>query len=361
MPTFRPELNSLPTYIPGRPIDEVARELGIADIVKVASNEHPEPPFPEVQATIAESAKGVNRYPEDSSHYLVRALAHRHGISPEHVWMGAGSSQLLGCIALAVGGAGTSAVYADPSFVMYPIATGVAGAEPIEVPTDDLLRLDLEAMARAVRDDTTVVYVCNPNNPTGTHVATAALDAFISRIPERVLIVVDEAYGEYASAPDYATSIPHAIARNNVLVTRTFSKIYGLAGLRVGYAIGQPSTLRTLRKVQPPFSVNTVAQAAALTALEHDERLEERIKTSAAGRDEIEAALAKRGIEFAPSQANFVLFLPEADPRDLETAMLEDGVIVRRLGPRIRVSVGTADENRRFVEALDRATRALAE
>lgn len=355
VPTFRPDLDSIQAFKPGKPIDQVARELGISDIVKIASNEYPEPPFPEVQAAIAAAAAGVNRYPEDSSHHLVRALAHRHMISPDDVWMGAGSTQLLGCIALAMGGPGTSAVFARPSFVMYGIATAVAGAEAIEVPTDGLLRHDLEAMADAVRDDTTVVYVCNPNNPTGTHVPATALEAFISRVPERVLIVVDEAYAEYATAVDYATALPHALERDNLIVTRTFSKVYGLAGLRVGYAVGQAATLQKLRKVQPPFSVNSVAQMAAVAALAQDDQLEERIQANAAGREEIETALAHRHLEFAPSQANFVLFAPESSPMDLADVMLQDGVIVRPMGPWIRVSVGTPDENRRFIDALDRA------
>lgn len=362
MPRFRPDLETLPTYVPGKPIDEVARQLGISDIVKIASNEHPESPFPEVQQAIAEAASEVNRYPENSCHYIVRALAARLAVSPEHVWMGAGSTQLLGCIALAMGGPGTSAVFADPSFVMYPIATAVAGSEAVVVPSDDLLRHDLDAMARAIRRDTTVVYVCNPNNPSGTYVRADALDAFIHRVPDQTLIVVDEAYAEYASAPDYSSALSYAVARDNVVVTRTFSKVYGLAGLRVGYAVGTPDTLRHLGTVQPPFSVNSVGQAAALAALEHDDRLEERVKANAAGRDEIEAALERRGLEFASSQTNFVLFHPGAgaDAAALAEAMLQDGVIVRPMGPWIRVSVGTDDENRRFVEALDGAMGALA-
>ncbi len=228
------------------------------------------------------------------------------------------------------------------------------------MPVDDFLRHDLDAMARAVRDDTTVVYVCNPNNPTGTHVPARALDAFIAGLPERLLIVIDEAYAEYASASDYGTAIPHALERDNVVVTRTFSKVYGLAGLRIGYAIGQPATLRKLATVQAPFSANSVAQAAAVAALEHGDRLEARVKANAEGRDEIEAALARRGIEFAPSQTNFVLFVPEADPHDVAEAMLQEGVIVRPMGPWIRVSVGTPAENERFVSALESARRALS-
>ena len=360
MPTFRTDLETLPIYVPGKPIDEVARDLGIDDIVKIASNEHPEPPFPEVREVIAAAASDVNRYPEDSSHYLVAAIAKRLMVSPDHVWMGAGSTQLLGCVALAVGGRDTSAVYADPSFVMYPIATRVAGSRPIPVPADELLRHDLDAMYRALADDTTVVYICNPNNPTGTHLPSAALDAFIERVPERILIVIDEAYAEYATAPDYRSAIPHAISRSNVIVTRTFSKIYGLAGLRVGYAIGIPETVKRLRRVQPPFSVNSVAQAAALVALDHHDRLEDRAKANATARDEVEAMLAQRGLEFAPSQTNFVLFQPPADPTHMSELMLGEGVIVRPMESWIRTTIGTPAENSRFAEALDAAIGALS-
>lgn len=355
MPTFRADLDRIQPYIPGRPIDEVARELGISDIIKIASNEHPEPPFPEVQAAIAEAGKDANRYPEDSSHYLAQALARKFMISPDHLWIGAGSTQLLGSIALAVGGPATSAIFARPSFVMYSIATAVAGSRQVVVPTDDLLRHDLDAMADAVTDDTTVIYVCNPNNPTGTYVPAERLSAFITRVPRRVLIAVDEAYTDYATAPDHTSALPHALDRDNVVVARTFSKVYGLAGLRVGYVVGQPDTLASLRKVQPPFSVSSVAQAAALAALDHDDRLEERVKANASGRDEIEAALAARGLEFAPSQTNFVMFAPDRDPEDLSRALLSEGVIVRPIGRWIRVTVGTAAENRRFFDALDRA------
>ena len=193
MPTFRADLDAIPTYSPGKPIDEVSRDLGIFDICKLASNECPTEPFPEVVAAIAAAAGDVNRYPEDSGFYLVNALAERHGVDPSEVWLGAGSTQLLGCVALSTGGPGTSAVYASPSFVMYPIATLVAGGRPIEVPLDDDWRHDLDAMLDAIEDDTTVVYVCNPNNPTGTHRSGADVAAFIDAVPPDVLVVIDEA------------------------------------------------------------------------------------------------------------------------------------------------------------------------
>lgn len=353
LPTFRADLESIPTYSPGKPIDEVSRDLGIFDICKLASNECPTEPFPEVVQAIADAASTVNRYPEDSGYYLVGTLADRHGVGTDQVWLGAGSTQLIGCVALATGGPGTSAVYASPSFVMYPIATRVAGARPIEVRLDDRWRLDLAAMIDAIEPDTTVVYVCNPNNPTGTYRSAPDVEAFVDTVPDDVLIVIDEAYHEYVTADDYATALPTAARRDNVLVTRTFSKIYGLAGLRIGYGIGAADTIAALRKTQPPFSANTIAQIAALESLAHDERTQEHAAANTAGRTQIEEGLTARGIEFAPSQANFVAMQVTDDSKELSDRLLKEGVIVRPMGAIIRVTVGTDEENRRFLDALD--------
>ena len=331
----------------------MARELGITDIVKLASNESPTEPFPEVLAAIAAAAHQANRYPEDSGYYLVTALAARHGIDPSQIWLGAGSTQLLGCIALAVGGRETSAVYASPSFVMYRISTLVAGAEPIEVPLDNQARHDLDALLAAVRRDTTVVYVCNPNNPTGTYRSAADIAAFIDAVPKSVLVVVDEAYHHYVTAPDYETALSIALDRDNVVVTRTFSKIYGLAGLRIGYAVGRSETIAGLRRTQPPFSASSVAQVAALEALAHDDQVKARVEANTAGRIQLEEGLAERGIDYAASQANFIGVRLADDPKEVADRLIEEGVIVRPLGSIMRVTVGTEEENRRFLKALD--------
>lgn len=352
MPTYRADLEAIPTYSPGKPIAEVSRELGITNIAKLASNESPTEPFPEVVAAISAAATDVNRYPENSGYYLVNALAERHGVDPAQVWLGAGSTQLLGCIALSVGGPGTSALYARPSFIMYAIASLVAGTEPIEVPLDEDWRHDLDAMHAAVRDNTTAVYVCNPNNPTGTYRSAADVAVFIDAVPDHLLVVVDEAYHDYVTAPDYATALPIASERENVVVTRTFSKIYGLAGLRIGYAIGNSDTIAKLKTTQPPFSASSIAQVAALESLAHDEQLTERVDANTAGRLQLENGLTERGIEYAPSQANFVAMMAD-ESADAADRLLKEGVIVRPMGPIIRVTVGTEDENRRFLRALD--------
>lgn len=356
MPRLRSNLSRVPVYSPGKPIDEVMRELGLDDVVKVASNECPVPPWPEVQQAIVAAIPTTCRYPDMSCHALTGAIAGYLGIDAEHVWVGAGSTQLLTLITLAAAEPGTTTVFADPSFVVYPIATLLAGADAVTVPLDADLRHDLPAMAAAVTDDTRVVYVCNPNNPTGTHVPAAAVTELVDAVPDDVLIIVDEAYGEYVTAPDWASAVPLALERPNVVVTRTFSKVFGLAGLRVGYAVGAPPTLTSFLATQPPFSVTTLGQAAALEALRHVDRLEQRVKENELGREFLAAELAHRGAHVAPSQANFVWVVPDGDPAGVAEGMLRQGVIVRAMGPGIRISVGTEGENERVLAAWDAAT-----
>jgi histidinol-phosphate aminotransferase len=353
MPTFRPDLMSIPHYVPGRPIDDVARELGIESIDKLASNECPEAPFPEVVDAVALVANTVNRYPDSSTYDLSRAIASHQGVQRDEVWVGAGSSEVLRCAALSVGGPGTSAVFAHPSFVMYRIATMVAWSEPIVVPLTTSYAHDLPAMAQAIRDDTAMVYVCNPNNPTGNHIAGADLLSFIDSVPERVLVVIDEAYAEYASAEDYQTFINEAPNRPNLLVTRTFSKVYGLAGLRVGYGVGAPELLALLSHTQAPFTVTSTGQAAAIEAIKYPDRVAQRGERNASGRRLLSDGLVALGYDPAESQANFVYFEPPGDAGQLGDALLHQGQIVRVLGNGIRITVGSQEENRRFLSVLE--------
>ncbi|MCL1595225.1 MAG: histidinol-phosphate transaminase [Actinomycetia bacterium] len=356
MPTYRSDLDSIPVYVPGRPIDEVARELGIDSLDKLASNECPEPPFPEVIEAIAASAAGVNRYPDNSVYELSRAIARHQGVEANNVWVGSGSSEILRCAALAVGGPGTSAVFADPSFVMYRIATMVAGSRAIPVPLTDSFDHDLGAMFSAIDDETTIVYVCNPNNPTGGHLAGSELTAFLDAVPEHVLVVIDEAYAEYVTADDYQTFINEAPNRPNMLVARTFSKIYGLAGLRVGYGVASSELIGSLRRTQAPFTVTSAGQAAALEALRHQDQVAKRREANDGGRRDLVRDLSALGYTPAPTEANFVYFEPDVDAAELGDALLHRGQIVRVLGDGIRVTVGTASENDRFIEALDTVT-----
>ncbi len=349
---FRADLTTIPIYKPGKPIEEVAHDLGLDDIVKLASNECPERPFPEVEHAIVRAAAESHRYPDTSSLHVMNALALHYGIPADHFLIGAGSSQLIGCTLLAAGGPGASAVFADPSFVMYTIASLVSHTEPIPVRVDGGYHHDLDAMRSAIREDTKVMFLCNPNNPTGNHIAGDAVLEFIDSVPTDVLVVVDEAYGEYVTAPDYESAIPVAIARDNVVVSRTFSKVYGLSGFRVGYYVGTLATLDALRRVQPPFSVTSVSQAAAVEALRHQHRVVGRAAVNAAERDRLYRGFTGRGVVAIPSQANFIAIVPD-DPERMERELLGRGVIVRRLGDIVRITVGTAEENSRLLEAWD--------
>ncbi len=360
MPTFRSDLRTLRPYVAGKPIEEITREFGIDGIIKLASNEYPVSPVPAAIEAIAAAAVEVNRYPDNSYHDLTSAIAEMYETTSEHVWVGAGSSDILNCTARATGGTDTSVVYATPSFVLYRIVAVLAGSTYVEVPlTDDWVH-DLTAMGQAVRDDTTMIIVCNPNNPTGTYVSDTELRAFVDSIDESILVVIDEAYAEFASAPDFSTCVDLALSRPNVIVSRTFSKIYGLAGLRVGYALGMPETLRELRKAQPPFIVNVAAVAGAIAAIADQHEIEQRRTTNAAQRKVLTDALDARGIRYAASQTNFVYLDLDVDAPGLGEALLHRGVIVRTLGDHIRITVGSAQENLRCVAALDEALREIS-
>ncbi|GMQ93224.1 MAG: histidinol-phosphate transaminase [Acidimicrobiia bacterium] len=354
MPTYRPDLDSIPRYTPGKPIGEVARELGLDSIDKLASNECPLEPFPEVLDAIAAAGATVNRYPDSGQYELTNAIAQHHDVDPTSVWVGAGSSEVLRCTALSVGGPGTNAVFAHPSFVMYRIATLVAHGEPIAVPLRDDFGHDLDAMLAAINHETTIVYVCNPNNPTGGIRSGSDIRAFIGAVDESVTIIIDEAYAEYVTDPAFESMLSFALSKPNVLVARTFSKIYGLAGLRVGFGVGHPDLIDKLRTTQAPFAVTAPAQVAALAALPLQDRVAERSETNARGREYLAAELSSRGYRVADSQANFVYFEPQGNASGLFEALLHDGVIVRVLGDGVRVTVGTQSENEHFLEALDR-------
>jgi histidinol-phosphate aminotransferase len=356
MPTFRPDVASLSPYVPGRSIEEVASDNGMTpdEIVKLASNESPDGPFPGVVEAAAAALADSNRYPDDDMRELTAALSRYLDVPSDHLWFGNGSVGLLTHIALATGGPGTTAVYAWPSFVMYRIASRWAMSEPIEVPLDDDHVLDLDAMGEAIRDDTTVTYLCNPNNPTGTIVSSEKMRAFIDAVPESTLIVIDEAYHDFVTDESYATAIPDALRRPNVLVLRTFSKIFALAAHRVGYGIGQPGTIGELRKAQPPFTVTQVAQVAAAASLTQRGELAQRAAANAAARHQLLGVLAERSLPHTKSQANFVYFTLEIPAEEAAERFTRQGVIVRPMGHGwIRVTIGSEQENKRFVAALD--------
>ncbi len=353
---IRPDVQLISPYRPGRPIAAVAREFGFDpdEIVKLASNESLLPPVRQAIAAMSEAVGSINRYPDNDCHDLRHGLAGHLDVPADHLWIGGGSSELLRVIGTALGGPGTTAVYAWPSFVIYRLATVLGGGSPREIPlTDDHVH-DLDAMRAAIDGSTTVVYVCNPNNPTGSHLTGEAIERFIESVPSDVLVVVDEAYYEYATADDYETAMELSLSRPNVIVTRTFSKVYGLAALRVGYAIARPETIAELRKAQAPFSVTSVGQVGALSSLSAKGEIAERVQANASERDRLEQAFADRAIEYVPSQANFVYLRLGASTQRTADAFIRHGVIVRPFGDGwIRVSVGAPEENDRFLAALD--------
>ncbi len=356
MPRFRPDLDGLVSYLPGRPIEEVAREVGVdtAGIIKLASNESPFGPFPGVGEAVAAAMGESNRYPDNDAYLLTRVLADHLGVGQEFLWLGAGSTGLLGSIAYGLGGAGTSAVYAWPSFVMYRIISRWSMTGPIEVRLDADYKHDLSAMLAAVRADTSLVYVCNPNNPTGTVVGGDDVARFVDSIPESVMIVVDEAYHHFVSDPDYRSALPLALERPNVVVLRTLSKVFALAAHRVGFAVGMPATIDALRRTQAPFTVNTAAQVAATTTLPQAEELQRRIAANAEGRDVVSSALEDREILHARSETNFVFLKIGDDSNAIADQFLRLGIIIRPMsGGWIRVTIGSPAENSAFVDALD--------
>ncbi|HUG74499.1 MAG TPA: histidinol-phosphate transaminase [Acidimicrobiia bacterium] len=351
----RPDLSRIEAYRPGRAIAEVARTYGLDDVAKLASNESPEPPWPEVQAAIAKAAASVHRYPDNDRPILTAALAEHLGIDADLIWCGGAANELTFITGLCMGGPDTSAVYAWPSFSLYRIATRTAFGRDLAVPLGPDHRHDLDAMLAAVVDDTTIVYVCNPNNPSSTHVSGDDLEAFIDAIPDDVLVMVDEAYAEFATAPDYRSMIPLAASRPNVMVIRTFSKVYALAGLRVGYAVTAASSIHEFRRVQLPFSVTNVAEAAAVEALRHQDRVSARV---AANRDAIQgltAFLRERGFTVPDSQANFVYTDLGTRIGDPVEGLLRRGLIVRPVPPDgwVRITAGTSDQNDRLMAAIE--------
>jgi histidinol-phosphate aminotransferase len=358
---FRPALEGLVPYEPGKPEDEVQRELGLDRVVKLASNEGPWGPFPEALRAMEDAAGGLNRYPDGGAYYLRNALAERHGVGPEQIVTAAGADAVIGHLCVAALDPGDEVVTGWPSFISYVLDPLKLGAVPQRVPLRDH-HLDLEAMLAAIGPRTKLVFVANPNNPTGTMTSRAELDAYFERVPEHVLTVLDQAYFEYIDHPEYPDGIGEYLqAGRRVLVLRTFSKIYGLAGLRVGYGVGPRDAIEAILKVRRAFDVNTAAQVAALASLDATDELERRRRLTAVGRQSLEATLAEAGLPPAgPAVANFLFAEVGVDATGLYQALLRQGAIVRPMAAfgapgGLRITVGTPDENAFFAEALNAA------
>ena len=361
---IRRALESVRAYEPGKPVEEVQRELGLERVVKLASNEGPFPPFPAALEAIERTARESNRYPDGGSYLLRAALADRHGVGFEEVAVGAGADGLIDCVSQATLDPGDEMVCGWPSFASYVIDALKLGAVPKTVPLVDH-RYDVGAILAAIGPKTKLVYLCNPNNPTGTMNTRAELDSYFDRVPGHVLTVLDEAYFEYLDDPEYPDGIQeYAKAGHAVLVLRTFSKMYGLAGLRVGYGVGAPELVTALSKVRRAFDVNQQAQAAALASLDSPGEVKRRRRVNAEGLAQLERVLRAHGFDPAtPAVTNFLFFEVGEDSGRLFEQLLREGVIVRPMGPfgapgGIRVTVGTPEENEFFAEALGRVLAA---
>jgi histidinol-phosphate aminotransferase len=359
-PLIRPALGPLVPYEPGKPVEEVQRELGLERVVKLASNEGQFGPFPEALAAIERGAPDLNRYPDGGAYRLRTALAEKHGVRFEQVALAAGADAVVMYISLAVLDPGDEIVCGWPSFPSYVLDAIKLGAEPKRVPLTDF-RYDVERILEEVGPRTKLVYLCNPNNPTGTMIRREEIDRFFERVPEHVLTVLDEAYFEYVEEADYPDGIEEYFSRGRrVLVLRTFSKIYGLAGLRVGYGIGPADVVQAIGKVRNAFDINQTAQDAALASLGNDAEIARRRRLSAEGRQQLLDGCARLGLTVAtPAVANFVYAEVGDDAQPVFEALLREGVIVRPLvafgAPNaIRVTVGTTEENEVFATALER-------
>ncbi len=357
---IRPAVAGLTPYVPGKPVEEVQRELGLERVVKLASNEGPFPPFPAALEAIERSALESNRYPDGGAYRLHGALAERHGVSRDEVCVAAGADGCLELLSQALLDPGDEIVCGWPSFPSYVIYADKQDAVPVTVPLREQ-RYDLDALLDAVTPRTKIVYVCHPNNPTGTMNARAELDAFFGRVPKHVLVVVDQAYFEYVASPEYPDAVEEYVKRGApAVVLRTFSKIYGLAGLRVGYAVGPHDICAAMAKVRRPFDVSTTAQVAALASLGEHAEIARRRELNTEGRDRLEATLREHGFEpVEGAVGNFLYVDVGEDAGVLADRLLREGVIVRPLHgfgspTALRISVGTPEEIELFSAALGR-------
>ena len=356
-------VRSIAPYQPGKPISELAREMGLDErnIIKLASNENPRGIGPRTRAAIDAALADIARYPDGNGFELKQALAKRYHVDMGSIVLGNGSNDVLELVALAFLGPGRAAVFSQHAFAVYPLATQARGARSIVVPAKNYGH-DLEAIARAIDDETYVAWVANPNNPTGTFARFEEVEAFLKRVPERVLVVLDEAYNEYLP-PELRGDTVKLIKRHpNLVITRTFSKAYGLAGLRVGYALAHASVADVMNRVRQPFNVNSMALAAAAAALDDMEFVARSYAENLQGLRRLEEGARNLGLDYIPSHGNF-LTIRVGKAGDVYKKLLRRGVIVRPVGggyglpEHLRVTVGTAGENERFLNALAAALK----
>jgi histidinol-phosphate aminotransferase len=355
-PLALPHLAAIAPYVPGKPAEELERELGITSVVKLASNENPIGPSPRAIEAARAVLGQAHRYADSDAYALRTGLSQRLAVARDELALGHGSNELIDLLCRTFAGPEQHAVIGAPSFACYRLSLLAAQVPFTEVPLDDGLFWNPDRLLEAVRPNTRLLFLDNPNNPTSTHLPRTGLQRLLAGLPAHVIPVIDEAYVQFADAPDYASALEMRALHPNVVVLRTFSKAYGLASLRAGFAVGPGELLNALERVRLPFNLNGLAQAAALAALDDEEHLLEVVSSNHAERARLCAALTELGFRVAPSQANFLCAeLPSSDSRTMYEALLQKGVIVRPMGgmPRhLRISVGLRDENDRLTAAL---------
>lgn len=351
---IKPHILDLEPYQPGKPVEQLERELGIEGAIKLASNESAIGPSAKALAAVREALDGVHRYPDGASHELRHRLAARLEVGPDQLVFGAGADEILELLAKVLLGPGDEAVFAWPSFAMYPVVVRGMGARPVAVPLDADLVHDLPAMAAAVNERTRLVVVCNPNNPTGTSVGAAPFDRFAESLSSDVVLAIDEAYREFASRADLPDALDWVRRRPGTIVLRTFSKIFGLAGLRIGYGVTDAELAGYLQRARHPFNVNRLAEVAALAALDDEPHAERARAVNRNGVAYLSRELGALGVEVWPTDANFLL--ARLGP-GMSERLLGEGVIVRPLGgfgmpDHVRITIGLPEENERLIKAL---------
>ncbi|UQZ32400.1 histidinol-phosphate transaminase [Paenibacillus sp. PK3_47] len=354
----KPNIVNLPVYKPGKPIDEVKKELGLSEVIKLASNENPYGASPSAKAAIIADLDNLYLYPDGSAVELTTALAGHLGVENDNIIFGCGSDEIIALIARAFFLPGDETIMADQTFSVYKSNADIEGAVTIEVPLVKGTH-DLDAMLAKVTDRTKVIWICNPNNPTGTIVPEEALTAFLDAVPPEVMVVLDEAYYEYVTDLSYSNGIKLLDKYPNLVVLRTFSKIYGLAALRIGYGVASPEIIKLINQVREPFNTSRLAQAGALAALADQEYVQECRRLNKAGIIQLQAEFKRLGLESFPAHGNFIMVDVRKPAAEVFDALLSQGIIVRaghRLYPTyIRVTVGSTEQNEAFINALERA------
>lgn len=352
----QPQILGIHPYVPGKPVSELQRELGLTKVSKLASNENPLGASSKVVSAIQAELSEISRYPDGSAYRLKEVLADFLKVSAAQIAIGNGSNELLELVARVFAGSGDEVIYSEYGFAVYPLSAQVVGARAVEVPAVDWGH-DLQAMLRAVTDNTKVIYIANPNNPTGTVFSRQEWEAFISQVPEHVVVVLDEAYLEFCDFPEYPNGLDYVESYPNLLVSRTFSKAYGLASLRVGYMVGCEEIIQYINQLREPFNVNHYAQVAAIAAIQDQSFVEQSVQMNRDGMQQICTVLDELQIARIPSSGNFLCAHFPGKAAEVNQALLESGVIVRPVAnygmpDTLRISIGTQEENAHFIEAL---------